>query len=58
VALINSLQGIQYVFLLLIVFILSSRYPKVLKEELWGGVLFQKTVGTVLVVLGLYMLIT
>ncbi len=58
VALINSLQGVQYVFLILIVFFLSTRYPKYLKEELGGGVMFQKMIGVVLISLGMYMLIT
>ena len=58
VALINSIQGVQYVFLMVIVFILSTRFPHILKEELGGGVLMQKAIGAVLVSLGLYMLIT
>jgi hypothetical protein len=58
VALINSLQGVQYVFLILIVFFLSTRYPKYLHEELGGGVLVQKVIGVSLVCTGLYMLIT
>ena len=58
VALINSVQGTQYIFLLLIVIIISHRFPKVLEEELGGGVLMQKIIGTALVGLGLYMLIT
>jgi drug/metabolite transporter (DMT)-like permease len=57
VALINSLQGVQYVFLIFLVLFLSARYPKILKEELGGGVLFQKSIGAVLIVLGLYMLL-
>lgn len=57
VAVINSLQGVQYVFLIIIVFILSTRYPKYLKEELGSGVLLQKSAGIVLISLGLYMLI-
>jgi drug/metabolite transporter (DMT)-like permease len=56
VALINSLQGAQYVFLFLIVLFLSSRYPKTLKEEMGGGVLFQKIIGALLIGIGLYML--
>lgn len=58
VALINSLQGIQYVFLLLLVFVLSARFPKFLNEELGGGVLLQKFIGAALISTGLYMLIT
>lgn len=57
VALINSLKGTQYLFLLLIVFIISARFPKTLKEELRGGVLMQKILGTFLIVIGLYMLV-
>ncbi len=57
VALINSLQGVQYVFLILLVLFLSARFPKITKEELGGGVLVQKAIGATLVSLGLYMLI-
>lgn len=57
VALINALQGVQYVFLLLIVLFLSSRFPKILKEELGGGILVQKIIGASLVCLGLYILV-
>lgn len=57
VALINSLQGMQYVFLILIVFFISARYPKYLKEQLGGGILMQKMIGIILISLGLYMLI-
>lgn len=57
VALVNSLQGVQYVFLLAIVLFLSSRFPKIMKEELGGGVLVQKIIGAGLVCTGLYMLV-
>lgn len=57
VALVNSLQGVQYVFLMLLVLFLSTKFPKILKEELGGGVLLQKIIGVVLISLGLYMLI-
>lgn len=58
VALINSLQGTQYIFLILLVLFLSARYPRILKEELGGGVMLQKVIGIILVSTGLYMLIT
>lgn len=58
VALVNSLQGIQYMFLIVIVIFLSTRYPHILREELGGGVLLQKMIGTVLISLALYILIT
>ena len=58
VALINSLQGTQYVFLFLLILFLSTKHPKILKEEMGGGVLLQKIIGVMLVSTGLYMLIT
>ncbi len=57
VALINSLQGVQYLFLIGLVLFLSSRFPKILEEELGGGVLVQKFIGASLVCTGLYMLL-
>jgi drug/metabolite transporter (DMT)-like permease len=57
VALINSLQGVQYLFLILLVVFLSARFPKILREELGGGVMMQKLIGTVLICVGLYMLV-
>ena len=56
VAMTNALQGVQYLFLIIIVLILSARFPKILKEELGRGVLLQKIVGVVLVSFGLYLL--
>ncbi len=58
VALINSLQGVQYIFLIAIVIFISTKYPKVLKEELFGTILMQKIMGTILISIGLYMLVT
>ena len=57
VALVSSLQGVQYIFLILLVLFLSAKHPKILKEELGGGVLIQKFLGIILISLGLYMLI-
>jgi drug/metabolite transporter (DMT)-like permease len=56
VAITNALQGVQYVFLFIIVMFLSTKYPRVLKEELGGEVLFQKVIGAILIGIGLYML--
>jgi len=58
VALVNALQGVQYIFLLVIVFILSTRFPKLFREEMGGGVMMQKIIGALLVCTGLYMLIS
>ncbi|MEA3463908.1 MAG: EamA family transporter [Patescibacteria group bacterium] len=57
VALINSLQGTQYVFLFFLVLFLSAKFPKILKEELGGGVMLQKIIGISLIGTGLYMLV-
>jgi drug/metabolite transporter (DMT)-like permease len=57
VALINSLQGAQYFFLIILVFFISAKYPKLIKEELGGGVAVQKICGALLVGLGMYMLV-
>lgn len=57
VAMVNALQGTQYIFLIFLVLILSTRFPRILKEELGGGVLLQKIVGVILVSLGLWVLI-
>jgi drug/metabolite transporter (DMT)-like permease len=58
VAMINALQGVQYLFLLFIVLFLSTKFPQIMREETGGGVMFQKIIGAVLVAIGLYMLVT
>lgn len=58
VAMVNALQGIQYLFLIIIVVILSSRYPKILNEEVGRGVLVQKFIGVMLVCLGMFLLVS
>jgi len=58
VAMVNALQGTQYIFLILLVLMLSARFPRILSEELGRGVLIQKMVGVILVSLGLWVLIT
>lgn len=58
VALVNAVQGVQYIFLILIVLFLSAKHPKILREELGGGVLVQKILGIILVTTGLYMLVS
>lgn len=56
VAIINSLQGTQYAFLILLVLFLSTKYPKFLDEEMGGGVMLQKVIGATLICTALYML--
>jgi len=57
VALVNALQGAQYLFLIIIVLFLSESYPDILKEEMSKAVLVQKFIGVVLVGVGLYILV-
>lgn len=57
VAMINALQGTQYLFLILLVIVLSLKFPRIIKEELGRGVLIQKFIGVILISLGLYVLI-
>ena len=54
----NALQGVQYLFLFVIILLISNKFPKMLNEQLGGGVLLQKLIGTVMVCLGLYLFIT
>jgi len=57
VAVVNALQGVQYLFLFIMILIVSTRFPKVLNEQLGGGVLLQKLIGTLMICLGLYLFI-
>lgn len=57
VAIVNALQGAQYLFLFLIILLISAKFPKVLKEQLGGGVFLQKLIGTIMISLGLYLFI-
>src|SRR3989338_8666332 len=58
VAIVNALQGVQYLFLFVIIVLISNKYPKMLNEQLGGGVLLQKLIGTIMVCLGLYLFIS
>ncbi|MFH1232875.1 MAG: EamA family transporter [Patescibacteria group bacterium] len=58
VAIVNALQGVQYLFLFLIILIISVKFPKILNERLGGGVLVQKLIGTIMICLGLYLFIS
>ncbi|MDO8592660.1 MAG: EamA family transporter [bacterium] len=57
VAIVNALQGAQYLFLFVIILLISAKFPKMLNEQLGGGVFLQKLIGTVMVCLGLYLFI-
>ena len=55
---VNSLRGIQYVFLFLMTLLLSVFFPKILKEETSKGIIVQKIISIVLIVLGLALILT
>jgi len=56
-AVMNSMKGIQHVFLFLMVVFISHFLPKVLKEETSKSVIFQKIVSILLIGLGLAILV-
>ena len=56
VALVNALQGLQYIFLLIIVFSLSWRFPNLLEEKITPSVLIKKIIATALIIGGLFTL--
>lgn len=55
-ALVNSLQGVQYVFLFAFSLILSKIYPNVFSEKLSLQVIITKSLGIILISTGLYLL--
>ena len=57
VAIINALQGIQYVFLLIFTVLLSWKFPKILKEEISKEIIFQKIIAILLIGAGLVLLV-
>jgi len=56
VAFINSLQGIQYVFLLVFTMLFSLKSPQILKEEISRKILIQKVFAILLIGTGLAIL--
>lgn len=56
VAMVNALQGTQYLFLILLVLAISAKFPKMLEEEVGRTVLVQKIMGVMLITIGLYVL--
>jgi len=55
VTLVNAMQGLQYVFLLIIVAFLSKEYPKILAEQIHKKALTQKIFAIIIIGLGLAM---
>lgn len=53
VAIINALQGVQYVFLLILAILISFKFPLILKEEVSKRVIFQKILAVLFIATGL-----
>lgn len=58
VVIVNAMQGVQFVFLLILTTIFSVYFPKILKEDIAKAVLFQKILAIVLISAGLVLLST
>ena len=55
-ATVNSLRGIQYVFLFIATLFLSYFFPRILKEEMSKKIVFQKIISVLLIAIGLTIL--
>jgi len=56
VAVINALQGIQYVFLLILTVLISLKFPQIIKEEISRKIILQKIFAILLIGGGLAIL--
>ncbi len=56
IAVINALQGTQYVFLLILALLLSLKFPQIIKEEISREVILQKIISILLIGGGLALL--
>ena len=56
VTLANSLQGIQYVFILILAYLFFKKFPK-LREQFSKEIIIQKIIAIILIGLGLFFLI-
>jgi drug/metabolite transporter (DMT)-like permease len=55
-SIISALEGIQYVFLLIFIVLISLKFPHILKEEISSKVLLQKIVSICLIIIGVAIL--
>lgn len=56
VSVIAALSGIQYAFLFILSFLLSVKFPWVIKEEIGKGIVFMKIFAIILIIIGLIIL--
>ncbi|MGD0576682.1 MAG: hypothetical protein ABSA74_01225, partial [Candidatus Staskawiczbacteria bacterium] len=54
---VNSLRGVQYIFLFLITLFLSVLFPKILKEQISREIIIQKIISIVIIAVGLAILV-
>lgn len=57
VTLVDALQGLQYVFLFLLVFLLAKKYPNLLDEDLRKKVIIQKVLAILLIAFGMFFIV-
>jgi drug/metabolite transporter (DMT)-like permease len=57
VTLVNSLQGTQYAFLLLLTSLISLKFPKILQETITKNIIFQKVLAIIIISVGLVFLV-
>lgn len=57
VVLVNALQGIQYIFLLVVALFLSKKFPQILKEQINHSAILQKVIALIFIGLGLGILV-
>lgn len=56
VALVNALQGTQYIFLIFIMMLLTRFFPGAAKEKFTKKIILQKFSATILIILGLFLI--
>lgn len=56
VALVSALQGVQYVFIIILGVISTIFFPKIMKENISRNIIIQKTFAVLFIFLGLYFL--
>lgn len=57
VTIVNSLQGVQYLFVFLGILLISSRYPVLMRERIDSGTIIQKGFALIIIILGVGLLI-
>ena len=56
VTLVNALQGVQYAFLLTMGYLISKKYPEIIKEKINDGIIAKKVIAIILIITGLAIL--